>query len=301
MNAFLYIIVLLAWGSSWFGISFQLDYDVAPQVSIVWRFLLASLMLFIWCFARGLKLSFPWREHINWLLLGFFLFCINYICAYFGTIYLVSGLVCLIFSTLTLFTVLNGFVFFKKPVRLPILFGAIVGIAGLSIIFSNEISSTEWSLNSGIVKGFLWMLLATFFASIGMLLSGQMQARKIPVIQSNAFSMLYGSLILITYISFSDISFSFSTSYSYVASLIYLALVASVVGFGVYLKLVGNIGADKASYVNIFTPTIALLLSTLFEDYQWSLIGFVGVILIIIGNIIVLYAKPIKPRKKIES
>ena len=292
MNAFLYIIVLLAWGSSWFGISFQLDYDVAPQVSIVWRFLLASLMLFIWCFARGLKLSFPWREHINWLLLGFFLFCINYICAYFGTIYLVSGLVCLIFSTLTLFTVLNGFVFFKKPVRLPILFGAIVGIAGLSIIFSNEISSTQWSLDSGIIKGFLWMLLATFFASIGMLLSGQMQARKIPVIQSNAFSMLYGSLILVTYISFSDLSFSFDTSYNYVVSLIYLSLVASVIGFGVYLKLVGNIGADKASYVNIFTPTIALLLSTLFEDYVWSWTGLIGVILIIFGNIIVLYAKP---------
>ncbi|MDC1386327.1 DMT family transporter [Candidatus Thioglobus sp.] len=292
MNTFLYIVVLLAWGSSWFGISFQLDYDVAPQVSIVWRFLLASLMLFIWCFARGLKLSFPWREHINWLLLGFFLFCINYICAYFGTIYLVSGLVCLIFSTLTLFTVLNGFVFFKKPVRLPILFGAIVGIAGLSIIFSNEISSAEWSLDSGIVKGFLWMLLATFFASIGMLLSGQMQARKIPVIQSNAFSMLYGSLILVTYISFSDLSFSFDTSYNYVVSLIYLSLVASVIGFGVYLKLVGNIGADKASYVNIFTPTIALLLSTFFEDYFWSWTGLIGVILIIFGNIIVLYAKP---------
>ena len=292
MNAFLYIIVLLAWGSSWFGISFQLDYDVAPQVSIVWRFLLASLMLFIWCFARGLKLSFPWREHINWLLLGFFLFCINYICAYFGTVYLVSGLVCLIFSTLTLFTVLNGFIFFKKPVRLPILFGAIVGIAGLSIIFSNEISSTEWSLDSGIVKGFLWMLLATFFASIGMLLSGQMQARKIPVIQSNAFSMLYGSLILVTYISFSDLSFSFNTSYNYVVSLIFLSLVASVIGFGVYLKLVGNIGADKASYVNIFTPTIALLLSTLFEDYFWSWTGLIGVILIVFGNIIVLYAKP---------
>ena len=291
MNVFLYIIVLLAWGSSWFAISFQLG-DVAPQVSIVWRFLLASLLLFIWCLARGLKLSYSWREHLNWLLLGFFLFCINYICAYFGTSYLTTGVVCLIFSTLTLFTVFNGFIFFKKPVRLPILFGAIIGIAGLSIIFSNEISSTEWSLDSGIVKGFLWMLLATFFASIGMLLSGQMQARKIPLIQSNAFSMLYGSLILVTYISFSDLSFSFDTSYNYVVSLIYLSLVASVIGFGVYLKLVGNIGADKASYVNIFTPTIALLLSTLFEDYVWSWTGLIGVILIIFGNIIVLYAKP---------
>ena len=89
--------------------------------------------------------------------------------------------------------------------------------------------------------------------------------------------MLYGSLILILYISFSDVSFSFDTSYSYVFSLVYLAVVASVSGFGVYLKLVGNIGADKASYVNIFTPTIALLLSTLFEDYQWRCGGLVGV------------------------
>ena len=291
MNVFLYFIVLLAWGSSWFAISFQLG-DVAPQVSIVWRFLLASLILFIWCFARGLKLSYSWREHINWLLLGFFLFCINYICAYFGTSYLTTGVVCLIFSTLTLFTVFNGFIFFKKPIRLPILFGAIVGIAGLSIIFSNEISSADWSFDSEIVKGFLWMLLATFFASIGMLLSGQMQARKIPLIQSNAFSMLYGSIILIVYILFSDISFSFSTSYSYITSLIYLSLIASVIGFGVYLKLVGNIGADKASYVNIFTPTIALVLSTLFENYVWSWAGLIGVVLIIFGNIIVLYAKP---------
>ena len=292
MNALLYFVVLLAWGSSWFAISFQLG-DVAPQVSIVWRFLLASIILFIWCYLRGLKLSFPLRDHLSWLLLGFFLFCVNYICAYFGTFYLASGLVYLLFSTLTLFTVFNGFIFFKKPIRLPILVGAVVGIAGLSVIFSNEISSTDWSVESGVVKGFLWMLLATFFASIGMLLSGQFQARKMPLVQSNAFSMLYGSLILVFYIAVSDVSFSFNTSYSYVISLVYLALIASVIGFGVYLKLVGNIGADKASYVNIFTPTIALLLSTLFENYEWSWVGLIGVLLIIIGNIIVLYAKPV--------
>jgi len=292
MNVFLYSVVLIAWGSSWLAISFQLG-DVAPQVSIVWRFLMASFLLFLWCYFRGLRLSFPWRDHASWLLLGFFLFCINYICAYFGTFHLATGLICLIFSTLTLFTVFNGFIFFKKPIRLPILIGAVVGIAGLSIIFSNEISNTEWSLSSGVVKGFLWMLLATFFASIGMLLSGQFQARKMPLVQSNAFSMLYGSSILILYISLSDVNFSFDTSYSYVLSLIYLAVVASAIGFGVYLKLVGNIGADKASYVNVFTPTIALLLSTLFENYQWSWIGVIGVLLIIVGNVIVLYAKPV--------
>ena len=72
-----------------------------------------------------------------------------------------------------------------------------------------------------------------------------------------------------------------------------LFISGSLFGFGFYLKLVGNIGADKASYVNIFTPTIALLLSTLFENYEWSWVGLIGVLLIIIGNIIVLYAKPV--------
>jgi len=292
MNVALYFLVLFCWGTSWFAITFQLG-DVAPQASIAWRFLLASAILFVWCLIRGKKLSFPWRSHIDWLILGFFLFCINYICAYFSSFYLTSGMVCLIFSTLTLFTVFNGFIFFRKPIRLPIVVGAIVGIIGLGVIFSNELSTTQWSIETGVVKGFIWGLLMAFFASIGMLFSGQMQARKMPLLQSNAFSMLYGSIMIVSYVGISDISFGFSTNSSYIVSLLYLAIVASVLGFGVYLKLVGNIGADKASYVNVFTPVIALLISTFFEDYQWSWTGLVGVVLIIVGNVLVLFAKPL--------
>ena len=119
------------------------------------------------------------------------------------------------------------------------------------------------------------------------------EARKMPLLQSNAFSMLYGSIMIVSYVAISDISFGFSTSTSYVVSLLYLAIVASVLAFGAYLKLVANIGADKASYVNVFTPVVALLISTFFEDYQWSWTGLVGVVLIIVGNILVLFAKPL--------
>ena len=290
MNIALYLLVLFCWGTSWLAITFQLG-EVAPQVSIAWRFFSASLILFAWCFVRSINLSFSWRSHLNWIILGFFLFCINYICAYFGSIYLVSGMVALIFSTLTLFTVFNGFIFFKYPIRWSILVGGVTGIIGLSIIFSNEIRATVWSIESEVVQGFFWVLLATFFASIGMLLSGELQAKKLPLIQSNAFSMLYGSLLIISYVTISDVEFGFDTSYSYTISLAYLSLIASILGFGSYLKLVGNIGADKASYVNIFTPVVALLLSTIFENYQWSWIGLIGVVLIILGNLLVLLAK----------
>ena len=163
MNALLYFVVLLAWGSSWFAISFQLG-DVAPQVSIVWRFLLASIILFTWCYLRGLKLSFPWRDHLSWFLLGFFLFCVNYICAYFGTFYLASGLVCLIFSTLTLFTVLWFYPWLATnsasrwfhesilSIENAVIFGFIFKIIGfffiLSLIFK-MVGSISFLLNGG--------------------------------------------------------------------------------------------------------------------------------------------------------
>ena len=292
MNVVLYFSVLLFWGTSWYAIVLQLG-EVAPEVSIAWRFVLASSILFIWCFIRGHNLIFTWRSHLNWLVLGFFLFCANYIGAYFGTFYLASGLVCLIFSTITLFTVFNGYIFFRHPIRLPILVGAVIGIIGLGVIFSNELSTTQWSIETGVVKGFIWVLLATFLASIGMLLSGRMQSRNLPLVQSNTYSMLYGSLITLTYVWLSDVSIGFDTDLSYVGSLLYLAIVASVFAFGAFLKLVGNIGADKASYVHVFTPIVALLLSTFFEDYQWSWTALVGVVLIIVGNILVLFAKPL--------
>ena len=69
--------------------------------------------------------------------------------------------------------------------------------------------------------------------------------------------------------------------------LLFLAFFGSVLGFGAYLKILGKIGADKASYVNILTPVIALSLSTLFENYLWGLQNFLGFLLVIVGNIII--------------
>ena len=70
-----------------------------------------------------------------------------------------------------------------------------------------------------------------------------------------------------------------------------MAFFGSVLGFGSYLTLLGKIGADKAAYVNILTPVVALTLSTLFENYFWSLQNSLGFILVVVGNFIILYKK----------
>jgi drug/metabolite transporter (DMT)-like permease len=74
----------------------------------------------------------------------------------------------------------------------------------------------------------------------------------------------------------------------------YLAICGSVIAFGSYLSLLGKIGADKSAYVTLVFPIIALLLSTIFENYKWNAFAIIGVTLITIGNFMILRKKPVK-------
>ncbi|HCL42603.1 MAG TPA: EamA family transporter, partial [Pseudomonas sp.] len=78
---------------------------------------------------------------------------------------------------------------------------------------------------------------------------------------------------------------------AYMGSLVYLAVVGSVIGFAVYFALIGRIGAGPAAYATVLFPLIALGMSTLFEGYQWSAMAVVGLVLILCGNLL-LFQRP---------
>ena len=59
----------------------------------------------------------------------------------------------------------------------------------------------------------------------------------------------------------------------YVAALVYLAAIGSVVGFTTYLSLVARVGSSRAAYATVLFPIVALALSTLFEGYRLALDG----------------------------
>ena len=108
------------------------------------------------------------------------------------------------------------------------------------------------------------------------------------MVQTNAWGMAYGSLIMFAFALLGGATFDYEATWSYSLSLIYLSLFGSVLAFGCYLTLVGRIGADKAAYAAVLFPVIALGLSTLFEDYQWTLRAVFGFALVLLGNYIVL-------------
>jgi drug/metabolite transporter (DMT)-like permease len=284
-SASLYLTSVLIWGSTWYAIKFQLGV-VAPEVSLVYRFALAALILLVFCVLTRRSLKYSAQQHGFIALQGLFLFSSNYLVFYWATGLLTSGIVALMFSTVILMNIVNGAIFMRTVVSRRVILGACFGIAGIASIFWAELSEVE--NNADTWQG-LWMcLLATWFASIGNIISVRNQKNGIPVIQTNAWGMGYGALVMAAYAMFSGASFNYDPGFAYGISLIYLALFGSILAFGSYLTLVGRIGADKAAYTAVLFPVIALGISTIFENYQWSLRAVFGFALVLFGNYVVL-------------
>jgi drug/metabolite transporter (DMT)-like permease len=99
--------------------------------------------------------------------------------------------------------------------------------------------------------------------------------------------MGYGTLFLTGFCLVRGAPFDFDPRFQYVASLGFLAVFATVIGFWSYLALLGRIGADRPAYVSVLFPIAALALSTAFENYHWTLVAAVGIALTILGNIMI--------------
>lgn len=284
-NILLFITPAIIWGSTWLAIKFQVG-SVDPVVSVSYRFLIAGTILLIYCKFRGLSLAFSKREHGFIFLQGLLIFGFNYVLVYTAELTLTSGIVGLIFSTLVFLNIINSRIFLKIPFEPKVLAGGILGLVGMGFVFRQDL--VNFSFSDGKIIGLFFALGGAFVASLGNITSARNQSMGIPVVTSNAVGMTYGALAMLLFalLTGREISYEFTSSYTF--SLIYLSIFGSVFAFGAYLTLIGKIGASRAGYATLISPIIALILSTIFEDYRWTLFGVVGAILILGGNTLVL-------------
>jgi drug/metabolite transporter (DMT)-like permease len=221
--------------------------------------------------------------------MGLMIFCLNYLMAYRAQTFLPSALNAIVFSTIVWMNIINARVFFGVRASSKVIIGSVVGVAGLAIVFLPRIE--RLSFDDLVVIGALFAFLGAFSASLGNMISQRLQARTRPVIQTNAWAMLYGALATTLYSLLSGVQFTFDPSFEYVASLLYLAIPGSVIAFGTYLTLLGRIGAHRVGYVSVLFPIVALLISALFEGVRLSLPVVAGTALVLFGNVLVLYRR----------
>tara|TARA_B100000780_G_scaffold274293_1_gene239090 strand:+ start:479 stop:1363 length:885 start_codon:yes stop_codon:yes gene_type:complete len=292
-NFILFGITLFCWSPTWYVIKFQLGY-VDPLVSVFYRFLTASILIFIYLLIKKKNLIFSINHHIWFLFFGVCLYSINYVFFYLSNTYLISAFPAVVFSTVVIMNILGETFYFKKKPSIKTLIGATIGMLGIIIIFNDEIFN--FNLSNGAHIGLLLALLGTFSASTGNMVFQRNLNNNFPLIETLAYAMLYGSFVtfIITQIKGTDLLFEYS--FSYVASLAYLSIVGSIFAFIFHLKLIEKVGAGRAGYVGVVMPVLALLISTIFENLEWQINLIVGLPILIIGAVLVINQK-IKPIK----
>ena len=124
----IYAIVVLIWGTTWYTIKFQLGV-VAPEISLVYRFGLAAICVFVYAAPPAADCGCPGAITAYVALQGFTLFCLNYWMTYLSTQYLTSGLVAVLFTSIIFFNLVNSRLIFGTPVERRVLAAAAGGHA----------------------------------------------------------------------------------------------------------------------------------------------------------------------------
>lgn len=281
----LYVATVFGWSTSWLAIKAQLG-TVAPEVSVAWRFVIAGAVMWGWVLVTGARRRFGPRDHLGFLALGAFLFSTNFALFYHGSRPLPSGLVSVVFSLASVFNIAMAAVRTGRAPDGRVLAGGLLGFAGIAALFWPELSRTAF--DGATLTGLGLCAAGTLVFCTGNQISAVAQARGVPLVPSTAWGMTYGAALLLGYAVLTGLPLEIDPNPGYLIGLVWLAVFSSVVAFWAYLTLVGRIGPGRAGYATVIFPVFALLISTVVEDYRWTAAAFVGIALVMAGNILVL-------------
>jgi drug/metabolite transporter (DMT)-like permease len=280
----LFAAAVAIWGTTWIAITFQLG-RAPPEASVALRFAIASLLLLAGCRVRGLRLRFPARVHAELALLGLFMFCVSYLAVYRAETFLVSGLVAVGYSASPLVNAAISRVAFGTPATPGVVGGGLLGVAGIVLVFWPELARVR--ADAGVLAGAALVAVAVLASGVGNVFASRLERHGLGVWQKMAWGAAGSAIAALS----SGEGIHFSLTPAYVASLLYLAVLGSIVAFAAYLTLLERVGAARAGYVGVMTPVVALAISGIVEGFRWGPSTFLGIAVVVAGNLVVLRSR----------
>jgi drug/metabolite transporter (DMT)-like permease len=287
-NVLLFTACVLIWGTTWYAITLQLGV-VAPEVSLVYRFGLAALTLTVIARLRGRKVSLRRADHGFAMLQGLTMFGLNYVLVYYATGYISSGLVAVLFTTLTFMNLVNERLLFGLRIDWRVALAATLGLAGIATIFLPELASLRAS--SDRIIGLAIVLAGTYIASLGNMVAIRNTRSGIPVITMTVWGLVYGTGFLALFSLVRGAPFAFEATTAYVGSLLYLSFAGTAAAFLAYLELIRRIGSAPAAYTAVLIPLVALAVSTWLEGYHWTWTAAAGVAMVVVGVAMIVWSR----------
>lgn len=283
-----FVLIALIWGSTWLVIKDQIG-TVPPSWSVTWRFALAAVGMTVFALIRRERLVLDRSGHLIAVVIGLTQFCMNFNLVYRAEQFVTSGIVAVLFALLMLPNALLGRLVLGAPVTRRFMAGTGIALAGIALMLLHEARLAD--LGGDVWWGVGLTGIAILSASCANVTQATAAARRQPMVTLLAYAMGWGTLF--------DFALAWMTSgppvlpldLRFLGGVAYLAIIGSVVTFPLYFQLIREIGPGRAAYNGVVVPVVAMILSTLFEGYRWSLLAGAGAALAMLGLVVALRAR----------
>lgn len=280
MNALLFAVTAILWALGWTAIKLQVA--IAPAgPAVVWRLLLAGLVLQAWLRGTGRHKGFAWRDLPFVAIQGLGLFAINNLVFYEAVTFIASGLVAVIVAMVIPLNAVGLRLAFGFPISARVIAGAAVAACGLALVFA-----PEWGV---LAEGGAWRGVALGVGGscvvAGANIAAVRNARaRLPTLAVIADGLIIGGVFAAVVTALRGQPLAIPADPVWLGSLVFQAFLVSILSFFCYFTLQTRIGADRAAYVLVVVPVLSLVLSSLIEDYRWSILAVAGATLVAAGN-----------------
>lgn len=279
----LLVLLCLIWGSTWVVIKGGLR-DLPPMTSAGARFAIAAVIMI------GVAALLRRKEGGSrppvwlWIVQGTTSFAISYGIVYHSETILPSGLVSLLFGVYPMLQAAAGH-FFLKEEQLGgrQWLGFVLGFGGLFLLFRTDLRSFG---PEGIPTGLL-LFLSPLAVVVGTTLVKR-YGGNVSSTLLNRNGMFFGAALLLIVALIAERDAEVAWTAPAIASVLYLAIMGTVVTFSLYFWLLRYCPAHRLALIAYVTPAIALFLGWAFAGEPvtiWTLSGagcvLCGVLLVV--------------------
>lgn len=279
-----FLILSAIWGSTWLFIKIGLE-DLPPLTFAGVRFVIAAALLFAVVLVRRVPLP---RARRDWMLMagtGLLSFTLNYGLLFWGEQHVSSGLAALLQAMIPVFGLVIAHYYLPSE-RLTVakIAGVLLGVAGVGVIFSDQMSFHGALALLGSAAIVLGALAAAYANVLVKARGGHLDPAVLALGQ-----MIFGLVpLLIGGAATEGNPMDFNWTPRAWLALIYLAVVGSALAFILYYWLVRNMDVTKTMLIALVTPLLAVTLGmiVLDEDLTWRIVTGGAAILCGVGLIV---------------
>ncbi len=292
-----WLLLCCIWGSTWLFIKLGLN-DLPPLTFAGIRFVIAAIILFSLIAVRRVPLPRKRRDLLLLALTGVLSFSLNYGLVFWGEQYISSGLAALLQSMLPAFGLIIAHYYLpRERMTLPRMLGVLLGVLGVAVIFSNQLQVSGpralWGSAALVVSAFCAAYANVLVKTYGLNLQPSVLA---------AGQMVFGLIpLLLIGIPLEGNPLKFHWTPIALISLLYLAIVGTVIAFLLYYWLIHNMDVTKTMLIALVTPVVAVVLGMLIlkEELNWRTL--VGGVMIMSGIGLIVVRKGRKANAKFVS